>query len=141
VLLWISGNNITQLSQNTNINRKSLLSYLESLNSDDQQFHQYQQNKQALLTSYQFLLCVFTFCIPCCDCRYDVRIKTMSSSSLPQVVCKRTHVLVTLSVLVFVWWCSTRITRCFCFVCLRLVSCVPHTYQTRCSRRVSSSCF
>jgi hypothetical protein len=31
------------------------------------------------------LLCVFTFCVPCCDVRYDFRIKF--GSSLPPVVC------------------------------------------------------
>jgi len=40
-----------------------------------------------------FLLCVFMFWIPCCDVRYDVRIKTMFGSSLPPVVGKRAHIL------------------------------------------------
>jgi len=35
------------------------------------------------------LLCVFTFLIPCCDVRYDFRIKTMFSSFLPPVVVGR----------------------------------------------------
>jgi hypothetical protein len=34
------------------------------------------------------LLCVFTFCIPCCDVSYDFRIKTMFGSFLPPVVCR-----------------------------------------------------
>jgi hypothetical protein len=34
----------------------------------------------------------FTFCVPCCNVRYDFRIKTMFDSSLPSVVCRRTHV-------------------------------------------------
>ena len=38
------------------------------------------------------LLCVFTFWVACCDVRYDFRIKTMFSSSLPPVVCRRTYV-------------------------------------------------
>jgi hypothetical protein len=50
------------------------------------------------------LLCVFTFLVPCCDVRYNVRIKTMVGSSLPLVACKRNHVLL---------W--------FFFVCLRIV--------------------
>jgi hypothetical protein len=33
------------------------------------------------------LLCVFTFCVPCCDVRYDFRLKTMLGSSLPPVYC------------------------------------------------------
>jgi hypothetical protein len=32
------------------------------------------------------LLCVFTFWVPCCDVRYDFRIKSMLGSSLPPVV-------------------------------------------------------
>ena len=34
------------------------------------------------------ILCVFTFCVPCCDVRYDFRIKTMFGSSLPPIVCR-----------------------------------------------------
>ena len=33
------------------------------------------------------LLYVFTFCVPCCDGRYDFRIKTMFGSCLAPVVC------------------------------------------------------
>ena len=40
-----------------------------------------------------FLLCVFTFLDSCCDGRYNVRIKILFGSALPQVVCKRAHVL------------------------------------------------
>ena len=36
-----------------------------------------------------FVLCVFTLWVPCCDVRYDFRIKTMVGSSLPPVVCGR----------------------------------------------------
>ena len=57
---------------------------------------------------YVVLLCVFTFWFPCCDVQYDFRIKTMFSSSLPPVVCRRTHVLYVIC------------------VCLRLV--VSNTY-------------
>jgi hypothetical protein len=32
------------------------------------------------------LLCVFTFCVPCCNVRYDFCMKTMFGSSLPPVV-------------------------------------------------------
>ena len=35
------------------------------------------------------LLCVFTFWVPCCDVRYDFRIKTMIHSSWTPVVCRR----------------------------------------------------
>ena len=39
---------------------------------------------------------VFTFWVPCCDVRYDFRIKTMFGSSLPPVVCVKVDVLFTL---------------------------------------------
>ena len=67
------------------------------------------------------LLCVFTFCVPCCDVRHDFLKKTMFGSSLPLVVCRRVHVLFTLYVFVYVYWCPTHNVVCFCFVCLRLV--------------------
>ena len=35
------------------------------------------------------LLCVFAFWVPCCDVRYDFRIKTTFGSFLPPVVCRR----------------------------------------------------
>jgi hypothetical protein len=47
------------------------------------------------------LLCVLTFLVPRCDVRYDFRIKTMFGSSLPPVVCRRAHVLITLFVFVY----------------------------------------
>jgi hypothetical protein len=42
---------------------------------------------------YVVLLCVFKFWVPCCDVRYDFRLKTIIGSSLPPVVCRRFHVL------------------------------------------------
>ena len=48
-------------------------------------------------------LCVFTFWVPCCDVRYDFRIKTMFGSSLPPVVCRRAHVLFTFFYTLFVY--------------------------------------
>ena len=48
--------------------------------------------KQQPLT-HSLLLCVFTFWIPYWDVRYDFRIKTMFSSSLSPVVCRRARVL------------------------------------------------
>ena len=41
------------------------------------------------------LLCVFTFWVPYCDVRYYLHINTMFGSSLPLVVCRRAHVLLT----------------------------------------------
>jgi hypothetical protein len=66
-------------------------------------------------------LCVLTFWVPCCDVRYDFRIITMFGSSLPPVVCGRTHVLFTLFLLDCVWWCPTHIVLYFSFVFGRLV--------------------
>ena len=66
------------------------------------------------------LLCVFTLRVPCCDVRYDPRVKAMIDTSLPPVVCWREHVLFTLVVFVFAQWCQTHIVLCFCSVFLRL---------------------
>jgi len=69
------------------------------------------------------LLCVFIFWVPCCDVRYDFRMKTMFSSSLPPVACRRAHVFyhVMLFVFVCVWW-SQHILGC---VFVFFVSCTP----------------
>jgi hypothetical protein len=56
-------------------------------------------------------LCVFTFWVPCCDIRYNFRIKKMFGLSLPPVVCRRR---------MSDWR--------FCFVFLRLV------YRTLCNQ-------
>jgi hypothetical protein len=45
------------------------------------------------------LVCVLTFWVPCCDVRYDFRIKSMLGSSLPPVVYRVVLVLFTLFVL------------------------------------------
>jgi hypothetical protein len=58
---------------------------------------------------------------PYCDVHYNFRIKTMSGSSLPPVVCRRDRVLFSLLVFVCTLWCPTHIVLCFSFVCLRLV--------------------
>jgi hypothetical protein len=55
------------------------------------------------------LLCVFTFCVRCCNVRYDFRLKRCS-----------TRILFTLYVFACVYWCPTYIVLCFCFVCLSL---------------------
>ena len=52
-----------------------------------------------LIFFYVVLLCVFPLWVPRCDVFYDFRIKTMSDSSLPPVVCSRVHTLFTLFVL------------------------------------------
>ena len=45
------------------------------------------------------LLYVFTFLVPCCEVRVEVRIKTMFDSSLPLVVCRRAHRIVVSNIL------------------------------------------
>ena len=57
------------------------------------------------------LLCVVTFWVPCCDVRYDFLMKTLFCSSLPPVVCKRVHVLLTLFACAL--WCPTHIVLWF----------------------------
>ena len=51
----------------------------------------------------------------------EFRIKMMFGSSLPPVVYRRAHVLITLFVFACVLWCPTHIVVCFCFVFLYLV--------------------
>jgi hypothetical protein len=50
-----------------------------------------------------------------------LRYLCLFGSSLPPVVCRRAHFLLTLFVFVYVSWCPTHIVLCFGFVCLRLV--------------------
>ena len=48
------------------------------------------------------LVCVFTLLVPCCDVRYDFRMKTIFGSSLPPVVyviCVCLHIMVSFLVL------------------------------------------
>ena len=69
-------------------------------------------------SSFQFL--VLSYCVSVRselrDVRYDSRIKPIFGSSLSPVVCRRAHVLFTLSVVVFLQWCPTHIVLCFFFV-------------------------
>ena len=59
--------------------------------------------KTLFLSSWMiFLLWVFTVWVPCCDVRYDFRIITMFGSPLLPGVYRRTHVLFTLFVFVYV---------------------------------------
>ena len=53
--------------------------------------------------------------------RYDFSMHTMFGSSLPLVVCRRSHVLFTLFVSACAWWCPAHRALCFCFVLLCLV--------------------
>ena len=63
----------------------------------------------------------FCLCVPCCDVRYDLRIKKNFGTSLPPVVCKGGSCLLYFICVYCVKWCSTHIVLCFCFVFLRLV--------------------
>ena len=67
-----------------------------------------------------FLLFVLTFRVPCCDGRYDFRIKTIFGSSFPRVDCSREHVLFTL--FVFVWHSGVQPILC-CFFALIFFFC------------------
>ena len=58
-------------------------------------------------------------------CISNCEITTIFGSSLSPVVCRMTYVLFTLFVFVCVLCCPTHM-QCFCFGCLRLVSCVPN---------------
>ena len=55
-----------------------------------------------LVNSFCLCITVNFYTLPCCDVRYDFRIKTMFGLSLPLVVCRRAHVLFTLFVFVCV---------------------------------------
>ena len=66
------------------------------------------------------LLCVLTFWGPCCNVRYDLRMKTMFGSSLPPVGCRKVHVLFTLFV-VCLRCGDVRHVLCCVFVFLRIV--------------------
>ena len=69
-----------------------------------------------------FQLCVCTFWVPCCDVRYDFRIKAMLCSSVSPVVCRKIDVLFTLFELACAKGGPTYIIMlCLCFVCLCLV--------------------
>ena len=74
------------------------------------------------VTSGTCSLVILNYWVLCCDVRYDCRIKTMFSSSLPPVMSRRTHVLFTLIVVACAKWCPTHIVLFgFCFVFQRLV--------------------
>jgi hypothetical protein len=60
-----------------------------------------------------------TVLVPFCDVRYDFRITTMFSSSLPTVVCRRAYVLFTLFALIANIGVQD-ILCFFLFYCLRL---------------------
>jgi hypothetical protein len=67
------------------------------------------------------VLCVFAFWS--CEILYDFQMEKMFGSSLPPVVCTRTHVLCTL----FVFACVVvSNTYCVVFLCCFPWSCVPY---------------
>jgi hypothetical protein len=69
-----------------------------------------------LLVFFSFcvvLLCVFTFRVPCCDIRYDFRMKPMFDLSLYPLVCRRAQILFAYS---GVWRVSCCVIVLFFFV-------------------------
>ena len=69
------------------------------------------------------LLCTFAFGVPCCDVRYDFRMKAMFGLYLPPVVCRRAHSLFTLFVFVWVWWSPTHVPYVASFSGLSFFDC------------------
>ena len=64
-----------------------------------------------------FVLFVFVLCLV-----LNVTISAFKNYVLlSPVVCKSAHVLFTLVVFAWIYWCPTHIVLCFCFVFLRLV--------------------
>ena len=66
------------------------------------------------------LLMLLCYCVcpmkcPCCDVRYDFRIETKFGSSLPPVVFRRAHVL--LSLCACILWCPTHIVLFLVVLC------------------------
>jgi hypothetical protein len=87
------------------------------------------------------LFCVFTIWIPCCDVRYDFRVKTMFGLVLPPVVCRRAYCLI------YVICACLRImlsnTCCVVFLCWFSSSCVPYVaslfwFSSSCVSHVAS---
>jgi hypothetical protein len=75
-----------------------------------------------IILMYNILLCVFTFWVPCCDVRYDLRIRIRFSSSLPPVVCMGGSCLIHIICVCLHTMMSKLGTHIvFCFVCLCLV--------------------
>jgi len=76
----------------------------------------FRKNSICVIVKHNWQGCPITVCtfwVPCCDVRYDFRIKTMFGSSLPPVVCRRAHVLFTL----FVFVCAVMVnTYCVVFL-------------------------
>ena len=71
------------------------------------------------------LLCIFMFWVPCCNLRYDIRIKTMLCSSLPPAGGSRVHVLFTLFEGGFVW--VFFVYPCLSFVLFSFHHCLSST--------------
>jgi hypothetical protein len=63
------------------------------------------------------ILCVFTFWVPCCDVRFDFRIKTMFGSSLPLVVCRRPGFMFYLRYLCFFAHSGIQHVLCYILFC------------------------
>ena len=77
-------------------------------------------------TYYLVLSCFFTFCFPCCDVRYDFRIKTMFRSYLPLVVCRRAHVFFLIHYLCLFAHSGVQHILCCVFVLFVFVLCLVY---------------
>jgi hypothetical protein len=77
----------------------------------------YQSVLLIVLVFYIFLLCVFMFLVPCCGVDNDFPIKTMLGSSLPQLVCRRFHVLLCCLCIVFCVVVLVLFVFVMCLVC------------------------
>ena len=75
--------------------------------------------------TYEKKVFVFTFWVPYCGVHYDFRIKNMFGSSLPPVVCRKVHVLLTLFVF-FLLHIVVSNTYCVVFLFCFSSSCVPY---------------
>jgi hypothetical protein len=63
------------------------------------------------------ILWVFTFWVPCCDVRFDFRIKAMFGSSLPLVVCRRPGFMSYLRYLCYFADCGVQRVLCYMSFC------------------------
>ena len=116
------------MSRPTETNRISITSCLKQIQESWQHSltHHVLHAKQEYLMTTSFggvrvahllvicvvLLCVVTFWVPCCDVSYDFRKKTMFSSSLPPVFCRRAHAVFTL----FVFVCLLGVQHILCCI-------------------------
>jgi hypothetical protein len=87
----------------------------------------------------------FTLFVQCCDVRYDFRLNTIFSSSLPPFVCRRYHILFTLFVFLRIVTSATHIVVCFvfcfCFVFILCLVCPMLPLSLDCPFLIAPSVF